>query len=156
MRDQRLQEPPASQRGIENEGPPRQFFEDWPRKEDGRAPPPPTHTPQMGEFWPGECRPPAQRHGRSSRPVPGFSASSTRGLCLDTGSLTGTCFFLSLACENLPSRVPPRSPETAVTAAGYLERGGHVGEVRDAASDDEDLAWVRRKREARTGSERRT
>lgn len=29
-----------------------------------------------------------------------------------------------------------------VTVAGYLECGGHVGKVRDAASDDEDLAWV--------------
>lgn len=68
----------------------------------------------------------------------------------------GTCFFSSLACQNLPSLVPPRSPETAVIAAAYLERGGHVGEVRNAASDDENLAWVCGKRDVKQGLERWT
>lgn len=30
--------------------------------------------------------------------------------------------------------------------AGYLERGSHIGEVCDAASDNEDLACVWRRR----------
>lgn len=56
---------------------------------------------------------------------------------------------LNLAGGNLPSLIPPNpcSPETTVTMAGYLERGGHIGEIRNAASDDENLAWVWSKRE---------
>lgn len=50
--------------------------------------------------------------------------------------------------QKLPS-LPPQ-PAT-FPAAGYLECGSHVGEVCNAASDDEDLAWIWSKREVKKG-----
>lgn len=33
-------------------------------------------------------------------------------------------------------------PILPLLTAGYLEGGGHIGEVCNAASNDEDLAWI--------------
>lgn len=50
----------------------------------------------------------------------------------------------NLACGNLASGLlpNPRSETARSPVAGYLECGSHIGEVGNAASNDEDLACV--------------
>ena len=66
----------------------------------------------------------------------------------------GICFCPKSSYRNFPSLLPPNQPRSP--AAGYLECGSHVGEVCDAASDDEDLACIWSKREVKKGLERET
>lgn len=43
----------------------------------------------------------------------------------------------------------PQKPQLALLTPSYLEGGSHIGEVCNAASDDEDLAWIGSKNEVK-------
>lgn len=79
---------------------------------------------------------------------PGTRAPTDLGKSWETASASNPAY------GNLPFWLPPNphSPETARSpVADYLERGSHIGEVCDAASNDEDLACVWSRRVIRKG-----
>lgn len=111
----------------------------------------------MGDLQPSECQLLTPRHIASDPDPSQCFLHPPRGTLgqeplIQTGYLMGTCFCLKHCLwkppfPNSPKHTFPRN--CTVTTARYLERGSNVGKVRNAASNDEDLAWVCSNREVK-------